>query len=174
MQLGHPSQVVSLVVAIVREARELPSRVHSHGRKLRAQPLGVDAAVPVGPVHRGVGVVSGGGRGGGTDAALKVRGTSAVAGHRGAAALVGGHAGAAAGRSRARVGSAAFDVRRACENAGVYTMKKYKKLRRADFMQQNLLNSPGQRPEVTVPPLQQPAPILTHAPSYPPALQVAE
>lgn len=114
MQLRDPQKIVAVVVGVVRQAREGSSVVHCPGSKLGTEPLGVFAAVGVGPGYGCVGIVPGRGGAGPADAALEVRGTCTVTGDRVATfptALSSGHAGTAARRGGARGCSAATNVR---------------------------------------------------------------
>jgi hypothetical protein len=118
VELRHPAQVVPVVVGIAGQAGERPTCVSGHGRELGASIVRIAAAVAVGPVHRGGGVVAAGcGTGPARHAALNIGRSGAVAGVRSAAAaraLAGRHAFSATGWGVTVVVGATADVRRTC------------------------------------------------------------
>jgi hypothetical protein len=118
VELRHPAQVVPVVVGVAGQAGERPTCVSSHGRELGASIVRIAAAVAIGPVDSGGGVVAAGcGTGPARHAALDIRRSRAVTGVRSSAtarALAGRHTFSATGWRVAIVVSATADVRRTC------------------------------------------------------------
>lgn len=115
VKLGHPAQIVTVIVGVAGQTGEGSTSVSSHGRELRAPVVRVAAAVTVCPVHGRTSIVAAGGGTRSADAALNVGRTSTVASQRVSSAtraLTSRHAFSITRRGVAVIVGAALDVRR--------------------------------------------------------------